>query len=90
MGIREDADCESLGEALMLRHFFASIIRQGFLQCGRDLPELLGKSLVRTPGIRAVHTGQEDEPGGPLDQCADGRAIARAPLRRSPSQCPGT
>ena len=33
MGIRkEDADCESLGEALMLRHLFASIIRQCFPQ----------------------------------------------------------
>ena len=78
MGIRkEDADRESVGEALMLCHLFAPIIRQRFPQWGRDLPELLGKSLVRTPGIRAGHAGQEDEPGRPLDQCADSRAIAR-------------
>jgi hypothetical protein len=33
MGIRkEDADRQSLGEALMLRHFFAPIIRQRFPQ----------------------------------------------------------
>ena len=72
----------------MLCHRFTPIIRQRFPHRGRDLPKLLGTSLVRPPAICTVHEGQEDKLGGLLDPCADSLEPVRAPLRRLPSQGP--
>lgn len=45
-------DGQPLGEPLMLSHLFAPIIRQRFSQGDRDVSELLGKAVARTPRIR--------------------------------------
>jgi hypothetical protein len=53
------------------------------------MSELLREAIPGTPRIRPVHPSQEHQARGPLDQGADGRAIA-PPLIKSPSQRPGT
>ena len=74
----EHLDGEALGQALVLGHLFASIIGQRFAQRGRHMPEFFREALVRTRGIRSIHSGQQDQTGRPLHQGADGRAIAGA------------
>ncbi len=75
---KEDADGQSLGQPLMLRHLFTPIIGQRFPQRGGHRSELLGEAPVRTGGIRAVHAGQQHHPRGPFHQGAHRRAIASA------------
>jgi len=73
---KEDLDRKPLGQLLVLGHLFPSIVRQGFPQQGGHMPEFLGKALAGTRGIRPVHSGQDDQAGGPLHQGPDGRPIA--------------
>ena len=75
---KEDLNREPLGQARVLGHFFATIVRQGFPQQGGDMPEFRAEPLSGTPGIRPLHPGQEDQAGRPLHQCANRRSIAGA------------
>ena len=75
---KEHLEGEALGQALVLGHLFASVIGQRFAQWGRHMPEFFREALVRTRGIRSLHSGQQDQAGCPLHQGADGRAIAGA------------
>lgn len=81
----EDADCEPLGQPLVLGHLLASIVRQGLAQRGRHVPEFLDEALSGPRRIRPLHPGQDDQARRPLHQrpTVD---LLRAPLRRSPSQ----
>ena len=75
---KEHLDGEALGQALVLGHLFTSIIGQRFAQRGRHMPEFFREALVRTRGIRFLHSGQQDQASRPLHQSTDGRAIAGA------------
>ena len=78
---KKDLDRKPLGQLLVLGHFFPSIVGQGFAQGRGHMSEFLGEALSGTPRIRPVHSGQNDQTGGPLDQGPDGRAIA-SPLKQ--------
>ena len=73
---KEHPDREPLGQALVLGHLFAPIVRQGFPQQRGHMPEFFGEALAGTRRIRPVHPGQDDQARRPLHQGADGRAIA--------------
>ncbi len=75
---KDDLDREPLGQLLVRGHLFAAIVRQGLPQQRRHRPECLGEALSGTPRIRPLHSGQDDQPCGPLPQGANGRTIARA------------
>ena len=75
---KEDLDGEPLGQALMLSHLFAPIIRQGFAQEGGEMPEFFREARSGTRGIGPVHLGQDDQASRPLHQGVDGRTIAGA------------
>ncbi len=75
---KEDLDREPLSQLLMLGHLFAPIIRQGFPQCGRHVPEFLRQALAGTRRIRPLHPGQDDPAGRPLHQGPDSRSIVRS------------
>ncbi len=81
-------ETQALRELLMLRHFFASIIRQRFAQRGGDDSEFLRKPVTSTLGIGACQAGQDDQTRGPFHQGADSRAIAGS-LDESPFPVPG-
>ena len=86
---KKDLDRKPLGQLLVLGHFFPSIVGQGFAQGRGHMSEFLAEALSGTPRIRPVHSGQNDQTGGPLDQVPTAEPL-RAPLSRSPSQWPGT
>ncbi len=73
---KEDLDRKPLGQLLVLGHLFAPIIGQRFPQWGRHMPKRLREALVRTRGIRAVHSGQQNQARRPLHQGPDSRPIA--------------
>ena len=56
---------------------FPRIIGQCFPQQRGHVTEFLREDLSGTPRIRPVHLGQDDQARRPLDQGADGQAIAR-------------
>ncbi len=60
-GGKEHLNLELLRQARMFGHFFALIVRQGFPQRGRPMPECRGEALPGTRGIRPVHSGQENQ-----------------------------
>ena len=72
---KEDLDREPPGQLLVLGHLFAPIVRQGFAQCGGDVPEFLREALAGTRRIRPLHPSQDDQTRRPLYQRADHRAI---------------
>ena len=73
---KEDLDRPPLRQARVFGHLFASIVRQGFAQQRRHMPEFPGEALAGTPRICAGHPGQDDQAGRPLDQRAHGRSVA--------------
>ena len=73
---KEHLDGQPLGQLLMFRHLFPSIIGQRFPQRGGDVSELLGKSVARTLRLRPLKPSQDNQARGPLDQGPDGRGIA--------------
>jgi hypothetical protein len=72
---KEDLDGEPLGQALVLGHLLAPIIRQGFAQQGGDVPEFFREACSGTRGIGPSHLGQDDQACRPLYQGPDGRPI---------------
>jgi hypothetical protein len=71
---KEHSDGQSLRQALVLSHLFASIIGQRIAQRGgRYMLELSGKSLSSTPRIRAIKAGQDDQARCPLHETAPTR-----------------
>ena len=73
---KEHLDGQPLGQLLLVRHLFPSIIDQRFPQRGGDVSELLGKSVARTLRLRPLKPSQDNQARGPLNQGPDGRAIA--------------
>ena len=86
---KEHPDRELLYQARLLGHLFAPILGQGFAQQRGHVPELLCEALSNTPRIRPVHPGQDDQARRPLHQGPAAEPL-RPPLRRLPSQWPGT
>ena len=73
---KEDLDRETLGQLFVLGHLFPSIIGQGFPQQGGHVPQFFREAHTGTRRIRPLHPGQHDQARRPLDQRANGRAIA--------------
>jgi hypothetical protein len=85
---KEDLDRQPLSQALMLGHLFAPIVGQRFAQQHGLMPELLGEALSGNRRIRSLH------PGSMIRRVVRSTSVPtaeplRAPLMRSPSQCPG-
>ena len=81
---KADADREPLGQALVLGHLFAPIVRQGFAQRGGYVSEFLREAPAGTRRIRPLYPSQDDQARRPLHQGPTADPL-RAPLSKSPS-----
>ena len=81
---KEDLDREPLGQASVLGHRFASIIRQGFPQQGGHMAEFFGQARSGTRGIGPGHLGQDDQAWVRSTRVPTADPL-RAPLSKSPS-----
>src|SRR6516225_6429698 len=69
-------------------HLFALIPSQGASQLLRQLADVLGKRSNNSRRVLAGDLDEHREAGIALDEGAT--CVSFAPVRRSPSQCPGT
>ena len=78
-----------LGQALVLSHLLALIVRQRKALLRLDAVQHLAEAAERGLGTGILHPGQHSEQRGALHQRANRRTVKR-PFDKVPSQWPGT